>query len=222
MAKAIAVTGFKSEAAKSGARKLRGELVRAMADLKRFRKLLKPLFATPDDAFDDLSEGHESIQRSGFIRRAQELGFTGDAGRLFDLFSDAEGHVSNIAFRQRMAAAGRTKRLVKDGDGFAEAVDLAVRAVGLPPDDAAKAALAAEQVLKRAGSRRGRDAEAVQKPRRSRSKNSKADKEQRPPRSRSRGSMGRSSSSLARSSSSLAHKEKDKERSIADDAKTRT
>jgi len=201
MAKEIAVTGFRSEAAKSGARKLRGQLVRAIADLKRFRKLLKPLFATPGDAFDDLSEGNESITRTSFARRAQELGFTGDAGRLFDLFSDTEGQISISAFKLRMASAGRTKKVAKDGDGFAEAVDLAVRAIGLPPDDAAKAALAAEQVLKRAGSRRGRDAEArakdSQKPRRSRSRNAKTDKQLHPSRSRSRSSLGRSSSSLA-------------------------
>jgi len=211
MAKTIAVTGFRSEAAKSGARKLRGELTRAMADLKRFRKLLKPLFSTPGDAFDDLSEGRESIDRAGFMHRAGELGFTGDAGRLFDLFSDAEGHISNRAFRQRMTTAGRTNRVSKDGD-FAEVVDLAVRAIGLPPDDAAKAALAAEQVLKRANSRRSAEAGSEdQKPKRSRSRTVVADKH--PSRSRSRGSLGRSSSSLGEGGRATS---KDKKRSSAD------
>lgn len=200
MAKAITVTGFRSEAAKSGARKLKGELVRASADLKRFRKLLKPLFSTPGDAFDDLSEGNESINRSGFVKRTHELGFTGDAARLFDLFSDAEGRISHEAFKQRMETAGRTKSCIKNGDGFAEAVDLAVRAIGMQPDDAAKAAMAAEQVLKQAnGGRRAESKkEEPQKPRRSRSRNAVGDKEQNPSRSRSRGSLGRSSSSLGR------------------------
>mmetsp|Transcript_11277 Transcript_11277/g.31657 ORF Transcript_11277/g.31657 Transcript_11277/m.31657 type:complete len:205 (+) Transcript_11277:62-676(+) len=147
------VAGFKSQAAKSGARKLRGALSRGLADISRLRKLLKPLYATPSDAFDDFAQGEPHISLHAFSARLEELGFHGNVQKLFALLCDSKGRISSRAFRERMFTAGRAAKIGTDGVGFAEVCELAGRAAGLAPADAVRAAVAAELVLKRASSR---------------------------------------------------------------------
>lgn len=142
--------GKKPSAALSSAiGKIKSAALGTAAELKEFRKFLKPLYTTPGEAYDDLAGLSSVLDRATFVRRLEELKYPGNGERLFNGLREGDV-ISREAFKQRLVAVGRTPAPNKNkklnfGSVVVHAVEVmkAERAEAAAKEAAAKEAAAA-------------------------------------------------------------------------------
>jgi len=96
-----------SAALTSAIGKIKSAALGTAAELKEFRKFLKPMYTTPGEAYDDFAGSAHVLDRVTFYARLEELGYRGNYERLFNGLRESE-HISREAFKQRLVAVGRT------------------------------------------------------------------------------------------------------------------
>jgi len=103
-----------SSALQSGLAKFRKGLKGAVEDVSEFRKFLKVKFASPDKAFTAYAKGAVHIARDGFISHSKEIGFMGNAERVFDTICDGDGVLTRATWKEKLGKSGST--VLKAGD----------------------------------------------------------------------------------------------------------
>jgi len=95
---------------KSAIRKLRNAGLGAAAELKSFRRFMKAIYSTPGEAFDDFTAFSQNIERADFKNRLEELGYPGNADRVFSSLCDEDGCIDRDTFKKRMVAVGQGRQ----------------------------------------------------------------------------------------------------------------
>lgn len=102
-----------SAALSSAIGKIKSAALGTAAELKEFRKFLKPMYTTPGEAYDDFAGDALVLDRGVFYARLEELGYRGNYERLFNGLRESD-QISREAFKQRLVAVGRTPKIDKN------------------------------------------------------------------------------------------------------------
>lgn len=95
----------KSAVLKSAIAKVRSTVNISLEEQREFRRFLKPHFRTPAEAFDAFADGRPFIDHDHFIRKAEELTYSGNPEKVFHSLCDGQGRITRRAFQQSLKAA---------------------------------------------------------------------------------------------------------------------
>uniref|UniRef100_A0A7S4UPW0 Uncharacterized protein n=1 Tax=Alexandrium monilatum TaxID=311494 RepID=A0A7S4UPW0_9DINO len=95
----------KSAILKSAIAKVRNTLAASLEEQRDFRRFLKPHFRTPGEAFEAFADGSAYIDLEHFVRKAEDLHYSGNSEKLFHSLCDGQGRISRRAFQQSLKAA---------------------------------------------------------------------------------------------------------------------
>jgi len=110
----------KSVVLKSAIAKVKTTLLASLDEQKKFRKFLKPLYATPGEAYEAFAEGAPYVDRERFLRKAEVLKFPGSSEKVFSSICDSQGHITKKAFQHAL------KHIGTEGSAFTDVVKHAV------------------------------------------------------------------------------------------------
>lgn len=112
----------KRESLRSAIAKVKGAALGSVAELKTFRKFLKPRFATPGEAFDEFVGFSEHLDKKTFFHRLEEMQYVGNSQRLFEAISNGTDIIEREVFKQRLVAIGRVQPPIKKKLSFGNVV----------------------------------------------------------------------------------------------------